>query len=379
MADNALDYLIIGPAHPFRGGIAETQHELATALLNQGFTVKLITFTKLYPKFLFPGSSPFNGLESPKDLDIEQEIHAYHPWSWKKTAHKINSLAPKNIIFRYYTPFLAPVYVAIAKRLNKSIKKIALVDNWFPHESKPWDKALNRSFKKQMQGFTTLSEQVAEQIKKEVNLPVWTGFHPIATTLSPAVEKEKARAILGWSSTTKTILFFGLIRKYKGLELLIQSIGEYPLKERDDIRLYVAGECYENPTKYSRIVKELQLEKRVTLDFTFKNPEEAALLFSAADVVAQTYHTATQSGVTPYAYFYNKPLLVTDIPGLNDLINKDNTGLCTPKNTQAIALHLAQLLEVKNYTKFQENIEKAKHRYQWISFAKEWNLFIENL
>ena len=123
----------------------------------------------------------------------------------------------------------------------------------------------------------------------------------------------------------------------------------------------------------------MQLEKRVTLDFTFKNPEEAALLFSAADVVAQTYHTATQSGVTPYAYFYNKPLLVTDIPGLNDLINKDNTGLCTHKNTQAIALHLAQLLEVKNYTKFQENIEKAKHRYQWISFAKEWNQFIENL
>ena len=378
MADNALDYLIIGPAHPFRGGIAETQHELATALLNQGFTVKLITFTKLYPKFLFPGSSPYSALKPPREVEIEQGIHAYNPRSWKATALYINDLAPKKVIFRYYTPFLAPVYVALAKLLNKSIKKFALVDNWFPHESKLWDKALNRSFKKQMQGFTTLSEQVAEQIKKEVNLPVWTGFHPIATTLSPAVKKEKAKAKLGWSSATKTILFFGLIRKYKGLELLIQSIGESPLKEREDIHLYVAGECYENPTKYSRLVKELHLENQVTLDLTFKNPDEIALLFSAADIVAQTYHRATQSGVTPYAYFYNKPLLVSDIPGLNDLIKKDNTGLCTPKTPQAIALHLDRLLEVKNYIEFQENIKKTKDRYQWDSFAKQWHLFTEN-
>jgi len=379
MAPKELDYLIIGPAHPFRGGIAETQHELAKALLEQGYTVRLITFTKLYPKFLFPGTSPYTTLKSPKKLVIDQDIHAYYPWRWKKTSRYINSLKPKNVIFRYYTPFLAPVYVAIAKRLEKNIKRSALVDNWFPHESNLFDKRLNKYFGKQMQSFTTLSSQVAEQIKKEFNIPVWAGFHPIATSLSPKIEKEKARNILGWASETKMVLFFGLIRKYKGLELLLQSFTESPLKEQDSICLYVAGECYEDPNKYTTLVKDLKIESRVTLDFTYKNPNEAALLFSAADAVAQTYHSATQSGITPYAYFYNNPLLVSDISGLNELIKKDTTGLCTPKKSKAIATHLIELLEEGNFKKYKENIIGAKDKYQWSYFVKKWHHFIENI
>ena len=127
------------------------------------------------------------------------------------------------------------------------------------------------------------------------------------------------------------------------------------------------------------MVKKLHLENRVTLDFTFKNPEDVALLFSAADVVAQTYHTATQSGVTPYAYFYEKPLLVSDISGLNELIKKDSTGICTPKKPQKIAKHLLQLLDPINQRKFQENIKKVKDQYRWKSFAQQWHRFNENI
>ena len=378
MAETVLDYLFIGPAHPFRGGISETQHELTKTLVEQGFNVKLITFTSLYPKILFPGSSPYSSQKAPKNLDIEQNIHAYSPLGWKKIADQINTLQPKNVIFRYYTPFLAPVYTSIAKRLEMGIKKIALVDNWFPHESNIWDKALNRYFGKQMQGFTTLSTQVAQQLKLEFNVPIWSGFHPIATHLHPKIEQQKAKEILGWSPSEKTILFFGLIRKYKGLELLIQSFAEYPLKE-ENIRLYIAGECYENPNKYSNLIKELQLENRITLDLTFKNTKETALLFSAADAVAQTYHTATQSGVTPYAYFYNKPLLVSDIPGLKEVIKKDNTGVCSSKNPSFIASQLIRLLDTENTTKYQKNIEKVKGHYQWSSFAEKWHHFIEKI
>ncbi|MDG1712037.1 MAG: glycosyltransferase [Flavobacteriaceae bacterium] len=378
MVETVLDYLFIGPVHPFRGGISETQHELTKTLMEQGFNVKLFTFTSLYPKILFPGSSPYSSQKAPKNLDIEQKIHAYSPLGWKKIADQINTLQPKNVIFRYYTPFLAPVYTSIAKRLDMGIKKIALVDNWFPHESNIWDKALNRFFGKQMQGFTTLSTQVAQQLKLEFKVPIWSGFHPIATHLHPEIEQQKAKEILEWSPSEKTILFFGLIRKYKGLELLIQSFAESPLKE-ENIRLYIAGECYENPNKYSNLIKDLQLENRITLDLTFKNTEETALLFSAADAVAQTYHTATQSGVTPYAYFYNKPLLVSDIPGLREVIKKDNTGVCSSKNPSSIASQLIKLLDTENTTKYQKNIEKVKGHYQWSSFAEKWHHFIEKI
>ena len=378
MAETVLDYLFIGPVHPFRGGISETQHELTKTLMEQGFNVKLFTFTSLYPKILFPGSSPYSSQKAPKNLDIEQKIHAYSPLGWKKIADQINTLQPKNVIFRYYTPFLAPVYTSIAKRLDMGIKKIALVDNWFPHESNIWDKALNRFFGKQMQGFTTLSAQVAQQLKLEFKVPIWSGFHPISTHLHPEIEQQKAKEILEWSQSEKTILFFGLIRKYKGLELLIQSFAESPLKE-ENIRLYIAGECYENPNKYSNLIKDLQLENRITLDLTFKNTEETALLFSAADAIAQTYHTATQSGVTPYAYFYNKPLLVSDIPGLREVIKKDNTGVCSSKNPSSIASLLIKLLDTENTTKYQKNIEKVKGHYQWSSFAKKWHHFIEKI
>ena len=378
MAETVLDYLFIGPVHPFRGGISETQHELTKTLMEQGFNVKLFTFTSLYPKILFPGSSPYSSQKAPKNMDIKQKIHAYSPLGWKKIADQINTLQPKNVIFRYYTPFLAPVYTSIAKRLDMGIKKIALVDNWFPHESNIWDKALNRFFGKQMQGFTTLSTQVAQQLKLEFKVPIWSGFHPISTHLHPEIEQQKAKEILEWSPSEKTILFFGLIRKYKGLELLIQSFAESPLKE-ENIRLYIAGECYENPNKYSNLIKDLQLENRITLDLTFKNTEEIALLFSAADAVAQTYHTATQSGVTPYAYFYNKPLLVSDIPGLREVIKKDNTGVCSSKNPSSIASQLIKLLDTENTTKYQKNIEKVKDHYQWSSFAKKWHHFIEKI
>ena len=246
MSNKTLDYLLIGPAHPFRGGIAETQHELAKALQEQGKTVELITFTTLYPQFFFPGSSPLSLAKAPNGIIIKQYIHAYLPFGWKKVAKKINELNPKTIVFRYYTPFLAPVYGVIAKNINSFIKKIALVDNWIPHETKIWDSFSNRYFGKKIDGFTTLSDNVAKQVKKDSLKPVWTGFHPISSTLLDPIDKSLARKKIAVSEKTKVVLFFGLIRKYKGLELIIKAFNETPLNN-NNIVLYIAGECYENP------------------------------------------------------------------------------------------------------------------------------------
>lgn len=378
MSNKTLDYLLIGPAHPFRGGIAETQHELAKALQEQGKTVELITFTTLYPKFLFPGSSPLSIAKAPEAIIIKQYIHAYLPFEWKKVAKKINEINPKAVVFRYYTPFLAPVYGVIAKNINSLIKKIALVDNWIPHETKIWDSFLNRYFEKKIDGFTTLSDNVAKQVKKDSLKPVWTGFHPISSTLLDPINKTLARKKITISEKTKVVLFFGLIRKYKGLELLIKAFNETPLK-KNNIVLYIAGECYENPKKYTDLVNHLGISDRIIFDLTFKNFKEIALIFSASDIVAQTYHTATQSGVTPFAYFYQKPILVSNIKGLRTPIENDKTGEWTSKEPMEIAVNIKNMLEDNNYMRYQKNLVKVKNDYLWSSFAKKWDTFIKTI
>jgi glycosyltransferase involved in cell wall biosynthesis len=379
MNHDILDYLIIGPAHPYRGGIADTQHELAKALQEQGKTVKLITFTTLYPKFLFPGSSPLSSTQAPKGLNIKQYIHAYLPFGWKKVAKIINDINPKTVVFRYYTPFLAPVYGMIAKNIKSSIKKISFVDNWIPHETKIWDPFLNRYFGNQMEGFTTLSANVANQVKKDNLKPVWTGFHPISSTLSEPIDKSLARKKLAISEKTKIVLFFGLIRKYKGLELIIKAFNETSLKNTNNIVLYIAGECYEDPKKYTDLVTHLGIDDRIIFDLTFKNSKEISLIFSASDIVAQTYHSATQSGVTPLAYFYQKPILVSDIKGLRTPIEKDKTGEWTSKEPKEIAANIKKMLEDNNYRRYQKKLVKVKNDYLWSSFVKKWDTFIETI
>ena len=379
MNHNILDYLIIGPAHPYRGGIADTQHELTKVLQEQGKTVKLFTFTKLYPEFLFPGSSSLSLSKAPEGLIIKQYIHAYFPIGWKKVAKKINKLNPKTVVFRYYTPFLAPVYGMIAKKIKSSTKKIALVDNWIPHETKIWDSFLNRYFEKQMDGFTTLSDNVAKQVKKNSLKPVWTGFHPISNSLSEPINKSLARKKMAISEKTKVVLFFGLIRKYKGLELIIKAFNEAPLKKKNNIVLYIVGECYENPKKYTDLVTQLGISDRIIFDLTFKNSKEIALIFSASDIVAQTYHSATQSGITPFAYFYQKPILISDIEGLKAPIEKDKTGEWTPKEPKEIAINIKNMLEDNNYMRYQKNLAKVKNDYLWSSFAKKWDTFIKTI
>lgn len=377
MPESRLDYLIIGPAHPFRGGIAETQHQFALSLQKRGKKVELITFTHLYPKILFPGKTQYSKDSSPNHLHITQVLHAYNPMQWGKVAKYIQSKSPKAVIFRYYTPFLSIAYVSIAKMLPKNLKKIGFVDNWIPHEKSRFDQKLNRLFAKRMDAFSSLSSYVAKQIQVDFKAPIWEGFHPINNNLLPLMDQNKAKSNLNLESEKSYILFFGLIRKYKGLELLMRAFGEAPVSNKN-IMLYVAGECYENQKKYTLLAEKLGLSDRIIFDFNFKNNTDIRQLFSAADIVAQTYITATQSGVTPLAYHYQKPLLVSDIKGLKAPIIRDQTGLVVEKKPKAIAKGIAELLEKKKYSKYVENIKKTINQYSWDSFAEQWENFISN-
>lgn len=378
MPEQRLDYLIIGPVAPFRGGIAETQYELATHLQMSGKKVQLVTFSKLYPKILFPGKNQKTKEKQQRSLKISESIHAYNPLQWAKVVREINQLNPQNLIFRYYTPFLAPVYGWLAKKTASQINIIALVDNWIPHERRALDRILNRFFGKQMQAFTTLSTVVAAQIKIDFKQAVWEGFHPINTQLLPPISKLEARKRLGWNQQQTTVLFFGLIRQYKGLELLIQSFTDKALDSHNTV-LKIVGECYENQKKYTDLVTQLGLENTVSFDFEYKSLSDIQTLFSACDLVAQTYHTATQSGVTPLAYFYNKPLVVSDIDGLNGPIKKDKTGVCVQKTPKAIAEGIIELLDYNKYQKAKDNLKKSLPNYQWKVWVEQWSVFIENL
>lgn len=371
--------LLVGPAHPFRGGIADTQNYLAQNLKELQNEVEVYTFTTQYPKLLFPGKTQFSKEKTPGQLNIKRKIHSFNPFNWSKVSQSINQFKPDYVIFRYWTPFLAPCWYWIAKRINKTIKKIGLVDNWIPHETRFWDKTLRKLFSDQMDGFATLSTAVADQIScNKPNLSVWKGFHPIADHLPQAIPREMARETLGWPKDKKIILFFGLIRKYKGLDLLIEAFSK-TLMNSSDVILAIVGEAYEPQQKYTKLIRNLNLNERVICDFNYATIEKASQVFCAADVIAQTYISATQSGVTPLAYHFRTPLLVSDLPGLRTPILEDQTGIITEIEPEKIAENIQKILSDDALSSFRSAFEKVDEKYSWKSFGQSLMSFMDQL
>jgi D-inositol-3-phosphate glycosyltransferase len=368
--------LLLGPAHPFRGGIADTQNYLAQNLKALGHQVTVYTFTTQYPNLLFPGKTQFSDEKAPDDIEIQRRIHSFNPINWYKIVKSINQLNPDYVIFRYWTPFLSPCWYSIARGLNKNIKKIGLVDNWIPHETKPWDKTLTSMFSRQMEGLATLSSTVGDQIEADQpQIPVWKGFHPIADNLPLPVDKEKARAELGWPKEKKIVLFFGLIRKYKGLDFLIKAFAESPLNHSDVI-LAIVGEAYEPKEKYIQLINKLHLDKQVICDFNYADTQKTTRVFCAADIIAQTYSSATQSGVTPLAYHYQTPLLVSDLPGLKAPVLKDQTGKVSNNKPKEIAENLHRMLNDDVLNGFKVSFKRVQKKYSWKSFGQSLLEFI---
>ena len=371
--------LLLGPAYPYRGGIADTQNYLAQNLSRLGHEVLVYTFKYQYPKLLFPGKTQYSSVPMPKGIDIKRKIHSINPINWIKISNEINHYDPEIVLFRYWTPFLAPCWIWIAKRLSSKIKKIALVDNWIPHDKKPWDKTMNDLFGKTMDAFVTLSNAVVKEIMEDKpKTPIWSGFHPIADDLPKIISKAQARKKLGWSKEKNIVLFFGLIRKYKGLDLLIEAFSKSPLKSSKTL-LAIVGEPYEKKEKYVSLIHQLKLEDRIMCDFNYADRELTRDVICAADVVAQTYRSATQSGVTPLAYYYQTPLLVSNLPGLKAPIEKDGTGVVTEKTPEKIANNLYEILKENNLLYYQKNLSQTLKNYTWQHFCKSMLSFINSV
>ncbi len=369
--------ILLGPAPPYKGGISDTNFSLYKELNNQNYNTLLWTFKVQYPSFLFRKSQFSNEIDI--SVDFPRKIHSYNVKNWKNIAKEINALNPEKVAIRCWTPFLYPCWIGIVKRLNKNIEIIAIVDNWKPHERIPiFDTLLIKKLEKYCHRFVTFSQNVATQIQRDSKKPVLTGFHPINTTLVKKIPQSEAKEKLHLKQKTNYVLFAGIIRKYKGLQNLIKAFNEPCLKDKN-IELLIAGEFYEPLKKYNRLIKDNHLENKITLFPYYIPSKELSYFFCASDVVVLPYLKATQSGIVSLAYFYNTPLIVSKIKGLQEIITSDKTGIAIDCEPKEIAKSIVNYFSENAKENFQKNISKIVQNYSWKNFTLNFITFLKKI
>jgi D-inositol-3-phosphate glycosyltransferase len=368
-----LKIFIIGPAYPLRGGPAQFNENLCTELVKAGHDARIISYSLQYPSFLFPGSSQLEqGGKAPQGISIYTLINSINPLSWKRTSDFIRKEKPDFILFRFWLPFFGPALGTIARLVKKHTKVLALTDNVIPHEKRPGDKALTRYFINGCDGFITMSHSVLNDLSAFTDNPhkVYSP-HPMYETYGAAISKAEARRHLGLDDSDRIVLFFGLIRKYKGLDLLLEALADPDVK-REKIKLLIGGEFYEDKAPYMQLIEELGLLDSVILHDKFIPNSEVHNYFCAADLVAQTYRHATNSGVTMVAYYYDKPVLVTNVGGLAEIVPDGRCGYVVERSAKQIASSILDYFGNKREEEFTQNLKQEKKKY-------EWRTFIENL
>lgn len=359
--------VIVGTAYPFRGGLAAFNERLARQFMSEGHEVEMVTFTIQYPAIFFPGKSQFSDEPQPTDLHIRRVINSVNPFTWFKAARQIKSQKPDLVIFCYWMAFMAPCMGTIARLVrSKQTKTLALVHNMIPHEPTILDKVLPPYFVKAMDGFVSMAEAVATDIRHFAgnDAPVAVSPHPIYDHYGDAMDKANAAMRLGLHEKLSYILFFGFIREYKGLDLLIEAFADKRLRDFP-VKLIVAGEFYENPEPYMQQIYKLKLENHIELRTLFIPDSEVRNYFSIADIVAQPYRSATQSGVSQIAYHFEKPMLVTNVGGLAEIVPHGKVGYVVETDPVNIANALFDFYTNKRAEEFTENIKSEKQKYAW--------------
>ncbi len=361
---------ILGPAHPYRGGIADTNESLARALQDQGHEVRIYTFSLQYPSFIFPGKTQYREHLGGQGLDIVRQINTINPLNWLISAGRINSWTPDLIVVRFWMPLMGPCLGSIARMVSSKTKKIALCDNVIPHEKRSGDVPFTKYFLKPFDGFATFSEAVMEELNPFTNKPKFWSHHPINDDLGEPIPKEEAREQLGLEKEGKYVLFFGLIRKYKGLHLLLEAFGNPDLKA-SETKLIVAGEFYDKREEYEAIIEKEGLNDSLILHDHFIPLKEIKNYFCAADLAAQPYLSASQSGVSQIAINFGTPLLVTRVGGLPEIVKDGEMGLLVDPKPEDIASKIISFFSEPGRQKYSENVLAERKNYEWSSFAKK--------
>jgi len=358
---------LIGTAHPFRGGLASYNERLVLELQNQGHTADLYTFTLQYPNLLFPGATQYSDEPAPQDINIIECVNSVNPLNWWRVGNRIKNADYDLVLIKFWLPFMGPCFGTILRRIQQNPKTtvLSIIDNIIPHESRPGDTVFAKYFCKPVDGFVAMSEAVLKDLaafagtKPRVYSP-----HPIFDNFGAAVPRTKALSDLGLNPDEQHLLFFGLIRDYKGLDLLLEAYADSRFRQ-SGIKLIVAGEFYADRTPYDALIDKHDLRQEIKLVDRFIQDSEVATFFSAADLIVQPYKTATQSGVTQIAYHFSKPMIVTDVGGLAEMCPDGRVGYVVPPSPAAISDAIFRFFEDTDREAMAATIEEEKLKYGW--------------
>lgn len=363
--------IIIGPAHPLRGGLATFNQRLAKEFNDQGHDCSICSFSLQYPDFIFPGTTQYTDEPAPENLLIHTRINSINPFNWIRTGNWLRKQQPDLVIVRFWLPLMGPALGTILRRVrkNKHTKIICIADNVIPHEKRPGDKPFTRYFLKSCDAFITMSEKVMSDLRLfEKNKPAQLVAHPLYDNFGAILPKMEARKQLGLPGNERIILFFGFIRNYKGLDLLLEAMADQRIKE-SGIKLLVAGEFYEDEKPYREQIEKSGIAGQLYLHTDFIPDSEVKYYLCAADAVIQPYRNATQSGVTPLAYHFEKPMVVTNVGGLPSLVPDQKVGLVIEPEPAAIAGGILRFYQLgEDY--FIPHLRSEKEKYSWASLVQ---------
>lgn len=358
---------IIGTAYPYRGGLAAYNERMAKEFISQGHEVDVYTFTVQYPSFLFPGKTQYSAETAPKDITIKRVLNSVNPLNWISVGNRIKRERPDLVIIKYWLPFMGPCFGTILRQIkkNRHTKVICLVDNIIPHERRIGDKPFTHYFLKAVDAFLAMSQNVFEDINQfDTTKPKVLSPHPVFDNFGAIIPRKEALSYLKLDDRYSYILFFGFVRKYKGLDLLIEAFADKRFRQKN-IRLIVAGEYYSDKQSYSDLIKKHKLEDDIVQIDRFIDDSEVQYIFNACDLVVQPYKSATQSGVTQIAYHFNKPMIVTNVGGLEEMCPDGKVGYVVPIDSKAIADAILRYYEATDHEAMVQHIIQEKRKYSW--------------
>jgi glycosyltransferase involved in cell wall biosynthesis len=357
----------LGPAYPYRGGLATFNERLARQFSLECKDVDIRTFTLQYPGFLFPGKTQFTDGPAPEGIKIKRELNSINPFNWLRTGFRIRKEKADILLIRYWLPFMAPCLGTVARivKSNKYTVIISVVDNVFPHEKHHGDNILTKFFMNSIDGAAVLSDVVQKDVAGFRNdIPVCVTPHPLFDTYGKKLNRVEALSALKLDPDCSYLLFFGIIRNYKGLDILIKAFTDERLRGRN-LKLIVAGEFYRNEAHYRNLAMESGLEKDILFYDHFISDADVKLFFSAADLVVQPYKSATQSGVTQIAFHFDKPMLVTDVGGLKEIVPHEKCGYVVQPEPKTIADAIIDYFDNDRKNAFSECVRKEKEKFSW--------------
>ncbi len=366
-----MNIILLSPAHPLRGGIAAFTERLAQELQQQGHEVTIYSFSLQYPGFLFPGTTQFSNDPAPAGIQIRTCVNSVNPLNWVKIGFELRRLRPDLIVPRYWLPFMGPCLGSILRiaKGNKHTKIVAIADNVLPHEKRPGDRWFTRWFASACDAFVVMSQSVMDDLRLFTQKPAAIIPHPIYDNYGAHSTRQEALGSLGLSDQYRYLLFFGFIRDYKGLDLLLEAMADERIRKMN-LKLVVAGEYYGNRAKYEAIIKELGLENQLIMHTDYIPNESVRHYFGAADLVVQPYRSATQSGISQMAYHFEKPMIVTDVGGLSEIVPNGKAGYVVPVSAEAIADAIVDYFENNRVVAFTAGVVEGKKRFSWEQMAE---------